>query len=315
MKPGTWAELKTENVVEAHRARGNCGAIFGYNEGAAWDPRSRQWFYVGGDHNDPARFVTFAADRNAWTVRPQPDWLGKTATHGYDHNAIDPARGLLYYRPFNNRTVYRYDIAADKWTNLPKLDTPEYLACCVGLAWFPELDGLVWANGGGGKGHVFLFREPTQKWGLLAKDLPMGPYHNFAEYSPVHRSVIFGGGNGSRDLYKLTADGTVTAMKKAPIGLGTMQSIVTLDPVSGDFLVFGKDGSFHAYDVTTDRWKRQEGKVPIFEPTRVRDNKVWHVTAAPVCTYGVTMFVKYFHADPPRAWVYLYKHSDARSDR
>src|SRR5262245_31505984 len=119
----------------------------------------------------------------------------------------------------------------------------------------------------------------------------MGPYHNFAEYSPVHKVILFGGGNGSSDLYKLDAAGKVTALKKAPIGLGTMQSIVTLDPVSGDFLIFGKGGSFYVYDVTSDAWKRQGGKVPIFEPTRVADNKVWHVTATPVSTYGVTMFV------------------------
>src|SRR5262245_12182069 len=75
MKPGTWAELSTANLVEAHRAKGNSGAIFGYNEGAVWDPRSRQWLYVGGDHNDPARFVTYSADRNSWIVMPQPDWL------------------------------------------------------------------------------------------------------------------------------------------------------------------------------------------------------------------------------------------------
>ena len=37
MKRGEWAELKTENLVAAHRARGASGAIFGYNEGAAWD--------------------------------------------------------------------------------------------------------------------------------------------------------------------------------------------------------------------------------------------------------------------------------------
>jgi hypothetical protein len=314
MKPGTWAELKTEKLLETHKAKGNSGAIFGYNEGAAWDPTSRQWLYVGGDHNDPARFVTYSADTNTWKVMPQPEWLGKSATHGYDHNAIDPARGMFYYRPFNNRNVYRYDIANDRWTTLPKLDTGEYLACCVGLAWFPELDGLVWANGGGGKGHVFLFSEKTQKWTMLAKDLPMGVYHNFAEYSPVHKVVIFGGGNGSSDLYELDAAGKVTALKRAPIGIGTMQSIVTVDPVSGDFLVFGKNGSFHVYDAVKDEWRQQEGKVPIFEPTRVRDNKVWHTTATPVSTYGVTMFVKYYHADPPRAWVYLYKHAETTPD-
>ena len=77
----------------------------------------------------------------------------------------------------------------------------------------------------------------------------MGVYHNIAEYSPVHKMVLFGGGNGSSDLYKLDAKGKVTTLKKTPIGVGTMQSIVTLDPVSGDFLVFGKNGSFYVYDV------------------------------------------------------------------
>ncbi len=143
----------------------------------------------------------------------------------------------------------------------------------------------------------------------------MGPYHNFAEHSPVHKVVIFGGGNGSSDLYKLDAEGKVTTLKKAPIGIGTMQSIVTVDPVSGDFLVFGKNGSFHVYDVAKDAWKEQEGKVPIFEPSRVKDNKVWHVAATPVSTYGVTMFVKYYHADPAQAWVYLYKHSEAKPEK
>jgi hypothetical protein len=45
---------------------------------------------------------------------------------------------------------------------LPRLDPPEYLACCRRRV-FPELDGLVIANGGGGKGSVYLFREKTEK--------------------------------------------------------------------------------------------------------------------------------------------------------
>jgi hypothetical protein len=99
------------------------------------------------------------------------------------------------------------------------------------------------------------------------------------------------------------------AWSRRSIGLGTMQSIVTLDPVSGDFLVFGKRGEFYAYDVVGDTWKLQPGEAPIFAPTRVADNKIWHVTAVPVSTCGVTLFVKYYQADAPRAWVYLYKHS------
>src|SRR5262245_21877731 len=257
LKPGEWAELKTENIVPTLQAKGNSGAIFGYNEGAVWDPASRQIFYMGGDHNDPARFVAYAADKNRWRILPQPEWLGKTATHGYDHNALDPARGVFYYRAFSSKggVVHRYDIKAEKWSELLPIDTDEYLACCVGLAWFPERKSLVFASGGGGKGEVFAFSEPDQKWSTLAKDLPMGVYHNFAEYSPVHKVVLLGGGNGSRDLYKLDAAGKVTTQKQAPIGVGTMQTIVTADPVSGDFLVFGKAGVFYVYDVVRDEWK------------------------------------------------------------
>ncbi len=312
MKAGEWAELKTVNLIETLRAKGASGAIFGYNEDATWDPKTRQFYYVGGDHNDIVRFVTYADDTNAWTILPQPAWVGKGTSHGYSHHGLDVQRGLLYYFPFGNRarTIHRYDITKDAWSTLPKLDPPEYLACCVGVEYFPELDGLVVANGGGGKGSVYLFQEKTQKWTTLARDLPMGIYHNTAQYSPTHKVILFGGGNGSSDLYKLDAAGKVTTLKKTPIGIGVMQSILTLDPVSGDFLLFGKNGSFHVYDLAADTWNQQDStRVPIFTPSRVKDNKVWHLTATPVSTYGVTLFVKYFHADPPRAWVYLYKHS------
>jgi hypothetical protein len=59
------------------------------------------------------------------------------------------------------------------------------------------------------------------------------------EYNPVHRVMIWGGGN-----------------------------IVTVDPVSGDYLVFGSDGSFYAYDVNADRWTLRPGPVPFASPTR-----------------------------------------------
>lgn len=35
--------------------------------------------------------------------------------------------------------------------------------------------------------------------------------------------------------------------------------------------------------------------------------------ACSVSDYCVTMFVKYNAADPPRAWVYLHKHSEPKS--
>ncbi len=312
MRPGTWAELKTEGIVEALRADGASGAIFGYSEDGAWDPETRRFLYLGGDHNGTPRLVSYSADDNRWRTLPQPAWIGRSTMHGYDHNAIDPAARVFYHFPFGNkaRTVRRFDLAREEWGALPLLDPPEYVACAVGVEYFPELGALVVANGGGGKGSVHAFDVKSASWKTLAGGLPMGVYHNFAEYNPVHKLVILGGGNGSRDLYRLDRDGTVTTLKPAPVGVGVMQTLFTVDPTSGDYLVFGKGGTFHVYDALKDEWSAREGDVPIFAPVRTKDNKVWHTNAVPVGPYGVVMFVKYYHRDPdPQAWVYLYKHA------
>ena len=312
MKPGSWAELKTSGIVEALRATGASGAIFGYSEDGAWDPETRRFLYLGGDHNGIPRFVAYSADENRWKTLPQPAWIGNGTKHGYDHNAIDPGSRTFYHFPFGNkaRTVQKYDLARGEWSALPLLDPPEYVACAVGVEYFPELGSLVVANGGGGKGSVHAFDVKAGSWKTLAGNLPMGVYHNFAEYNPVHKVMILGGGNDSSDLYRLDRDGKVTTLKKAPIGLGVMQTIVTVDPPNGDYLVFGKKGVFYVYDVLKDEWREQTGDIPIFAPVRTKDNKVWHTNATPVSTYGVTMFVKYYHRDPdPQAWVYLYKHA------
>jgi hypothetical protein len=313
MPPGTWTELATSNQVQALQANGASGAIFGYSEDGAWDPGSQQWLYLGGDHayvtqgGDPPRFVRYSAATNAWQILPQPDWIGDQPMHGYDHNAINPAAGDLYHYQFGG-TVYRYRIPTQTWSELPALPGPIYRSCCTGVEYFPELGGLFVANLQGES--ALLFKESTQQWEVLSDELPAHGYHTFAEYNPVHKLMFFGGGNdpGSRQIFKLDAAGQITPLQDAPIGLGINQSIVTVDPVSGDYLVFGEDGEFYAYDILTDTWQAQSGPVPIFEPVR-GTSKVWHTNATPVGTHGVVMFVKFYFGDPSRAWVYLYKHA------
>src|SRR6185503_17496659 len=198
MAPGTWAELKTRNIVETLGSDGVSGAIFGYSEGGAWDPATRQWLYIGGDHNGIAEFVSYSANTNTWKRYPRPSWIGTTkglhTMHGYDHNTINPETGDFYHRSFAG-SVHKYSIAKGTWSTLPPVATDDYMACAVGLAYFPELHGLIFANGAGGKGGVYLFSDKDQKWSTLGSKLPMGIYHNFAEYNPVHKVVIFGGGN------------------------------------------------------------------------------------------------------------------------
>src|SRR5262245_66171903 len=74
MKPGTWAELKTNGIVDALKATGASGAVFGSSEGGARDPVSRRFLYVGGDHNGVARFVAYSDATITTATSPRPGW-------------------------------------------------------------------------------------------------------------------------------------------------------------------------------------------------------------------------------------------------
>src|SRR2546422_3646541 len=140
--------------------------------------------------------------------------------------------------------------------------------------------------------------DSTNQWVRVgqAASYQMGGYHNFAEYNPVHKVLVFGGGNDvnprdGRKIWKLNASGQVTALKDAPADLGTTHSIFTVDPVSGKYLVFTESQQFYAFDVVTDTWALQASgsAVPIW--TSQYGNPVMEVVGGPIDTYGVNVFV------------------------
>lgn len=333
MNAGEWRELATGNL-EPTLAQTTCGAtgsIFPFSEDAVWDPASHRVYFIGSDHiyigNCPGmigqRFISYSEAENNWSALPNPPWFAPTVAHGYDHSAIDVARGIYYHFPYgeSDRTVHRYDITDEKW--LPDTPTAPTRACCTGVEYFPEFvgadssapaGGLVFA----GDGNVWAHRTSANQWtGALSDSrLNFGEYHTVAEYNPVHKVVIFGGGEvyslaqAFNTLFKLAPDGTVTALNNAPFTLRVNLSIVTVDPVSGDYLVFGPNGEFYVFDVIANKWTQKTGS-PLFAAP-LRNGIVTTVdltVAAPISTYGVVMFIKHIPGNAAQTKVYLYKHS------
>jgi chitodextrinase len=188
---------------------------------------------------------------------------------------------------------------------LPPVPFGDYIATDIGSAYFPELKGYILANGAGGSGFLYLFNTVTQQWEKLASNLPMGAYHNFAEYNPVHKVVVFGGGQGNRAVYKADASKAVVRMKDAPLGLGLQTALFTVDPVSGDFLVFDQNRNFYKYNVLADTWTSLGGgSLPIW--TTAYGNSVNGMAAASIPTYGVNLFVS---CDQSNCRVNVYKHA------
>jgi hypothetical protein len=294
--PGQWVQLPTTGFNDALLKDGDYN-LFQYTEDIIWDPVSKQLLFVGGGHGSNAAFISYGEVSNAWQTRSLPgSYWSTNFSHAYDHSTIIPSLGRFYHRqPGGGDRLEIYDIGSNTWTRSAPL--PNGQQCCGAVEWFPELGRIVYVDGDYG---VFAYDPATNQWSTLSNTLSsMGPYHVFAEYSPVHKVLLFGGGNGSSAIFRMNASGQITRISPdAPGEMGTTHSIVTLDPNSGNFLVFYSSSNWYEYNPTTNEFRRMSGTAPF--------GAVFDTVATPVSTFGVTLFAKY---NGNSSSVYLYRHS------
>jgi len=315
MPPGTWAELSTLNIA-AVLARGNSGgSVLPYSMSAAWDGARRQLHFTGADHGwGVNNHVTYDAPSNRWMDQ------GATPTsvsHGYDHTTIDPATGTLYLREYGSSRIFSRP-AGSSWSARTAWTASRYVTVAIGIDWW---QGRLRGSGAGGsllvyncgapQGQLLAWNPATGKW--FADITGFGgrsTYHCFIEYSPPHAVAIFGGGNenGTR-LWRLDADRTITALPEAPVEVGIQRANVTVDPVTGHFLVLG-GGQLREYDPRAGgTWALQAGaRTPppgVGNPARP---DLHGVISAPLANYGVVLYVT---CRARTCGAHLYKHAAA----
>jgi len=327
MSPGTWAELNTEGFDEGtllfttDDQPGNTTygrRIIDYAESAAWDPVSRQFFFVGGPHAYGWKFIIYKEETNTWREGPLPfdcqNYGFKSgkgcAGHGFDLNTINVAKGEFVWRYRKLAPeVMKFDISNETWSRFPMppsniLSTWDAVNNQYGaLEWFPERNGFFSVVGT----RMFFYTESTDTWEKLS-GVSLGNYHNFAEYSPVHKVMLFGGGNSgvpqNQELYKMDVDGSITKLNDAPGGAkiritadssSSNGTLIKSDPVSGKYIVLTINKKLYEYDVVSDIWK-QLSDPPITS----------HAIATAIPEHGVIMYVS---GDV----IYLYKHEDCSS--
>ena len=313
MQPGEWRAVPTIGFNDdlLFSPRDTTHHALGWTEDMVWDPVTQQILYIGGGHEADTMFLVYSAASNTWRrITPlAPGWVrtgpGGLTDHAYDHNAIAPSVRRFYHRQFFSSYIDIYNIDTGAWSRSQEM--PNYAQCCGALEYFPEMGGLVYLDG---SGALYLMDVNTGSWRTLAGSFRIGPYHNFAEYSPVAKVLLFGGGHDevvfSRDLYRMDASGTITRMNDAPIPLGVNLSVVTVDPNSGRFLIFGNDGSFYEYDALSDTWRQQTVSPPFMADGGVYNKGIYGAMVAPVPNYNVIAVAKY---NEKKSKLYLYKHS------
>ncbi|NND65616.1 MAG: hypothetical protein HKM24_06595 [Gammaproteobacteria bacterium] len=300
-------------------------SVIAWSNKALWDPVRKQVDFFGSGHRGGTHHIRYNASTDTWTELfyvPHVTDGSIPFGHGYDQNAINPATGDMYFRPYNQLTVRKHDknleqmpyVYDDQWENIPvppDMPDPGAKQVASSLEYFPEMGGLIYTDGHPRAGVRF-YNEATDQWSELApgEQVPMGPYQNMSKYSPVHKVIMFGGGNGSTDLYLLDETGTVTNISgdidnpEVIIGGHSADARLTSDPISGDFLAFAANGNIYQYNIADDNWTNV-GTHPIAEYSN--DGAPWFV-AVPIEEYGVIMFLAWNYDNSKMV---LYKHAAA----
>lgn len=309
MKPGSWAELKTEMpkelwsspLVDGGRNQGGAGGlhIAGWTDDAHWDSRTGQFLYMG--LRQTRQFIAYSEEKNAWRVieldRKSDNPVFQTAYgHIYGTNAFDHERSRFYhlYRDFKDLKggISYFDIPTEKWTKLPPCPKNSGGMC---IEYFDALDGLAVL----GK-QTWFFSNQRQKWEDLGSS-PVDGYHSLFRHNPFRQEVLLAGGNNNRRVVaRLSKEGKIERLKDAPVDLGVRADRVTIDPVSGRYLIMcdrEEGAGFQCFEFDSDM--NEYHQVEAGGPQWPFGRYAMPVVAF-IPEYGVTMWAEHK--------VYLYKH-------
>jgi hypothetical protein len=336
LAPGHYATLNTNLTLSLMKAS-NGAPFVDWSDSGGWDQVSRKFRFLGksagtvGQNNVDYKFLEYDENSNSWTFGDLPidpvtgNTLGGNG-HGYDGNTADPVTGAHFFRPYGRATIFKWSGGA--WTALA--DMPSFQSIVAGLA--KSSSGLLYSEI---TRDIYLPNGSNTWVSVTSSSCQIGDYHSFAEYNPKYGLFLVGGGNNKEKVICkvaiVNAAPVRTKLNDAPINLGvgeaqsgtdldSQHSNVTVDPVSGQFIVYKKVGvnpnngtldlgAFWTYDIQADSWAKIGNSGDGNMPPLPTGSNVFTI-AAPINTYGVIMYVTYGST----ANVYIYKHTPSTPD-
>jgi hypothetical protein len=256
------------------------------------------------------QFIAYSEEQNAWRVieldRKSDNPCFQTQFgHVYGSNGFDPERGRFYHRynDYKNETkgldltggISYFDTTTEKWTKLPPVP-PGSTFTGMAIEYFSAVDGLAIL----GK-QAWLFNSARQQWENLGPS-PVDGYHSLFRHNPYRQEMLMAGGNNNRRVVaRLTKEGKIERLRDAPVDLGVRSDKITVDPVSGRYLILAfrneaKGPQGIEFDSARDEYRPVEvlGRQWPF-------GRYAMPVVAFIPEYGVTMWAE--------QQVYLYKHN------
>jgi hypothetical protein len=332
IKPGTFALLNEVGDDSGYRSsltddlqtNGVHHSFFAFAQKAVYDPIADQVLFSGAPNgSSPNALVRYDVATNKWTAVPVSGaWPTGCA---YDTNAINPTRREMYVSSMlRSHTLRRMNLDTGKWSSMAQPDSIGFTSPEASAEYFTERDELLWLQ----NKRLGVWNPASNKWTATPAALTgLGWRSAIARYNPVSHCVLIIGGadltvnptDFSHAVYRYDKNGVTVRLKDSPpsIKIYINRALVTVDPVSGDFLflqaVLGSSIDdftgrieFWKYSIDNDVWTQLDESAIPAPAGWWADQHLFGVVAAPISRYGLIMFMS---GAGPNSKVYLYKHA------
>lgn len=326
MKQGEWAELRTKGYTDDLLRDTRDGVkpvhwIYQYTNAICWHRPTQELYFMGAGHSSRGKFVCYVAQTNTWErLDPPQHYLnGKERSgisHSYENSSFDEKRGLFLRQSHMAAEIECFDIAGKKW--IAPIPGPSRGGHRSATCFFPELDTLVRFENSGAMTKLLKLSARSATW----QELPGAPKEGygaarsspFIEYNPKHAFMLFGGGHGTKKTFALDKDGRVMQRAEPPVEISsTHANVLTVDPVSGEMLLFAQEGSkspglkkAYVYDPAADAWRAWA------LPPWLKDGSPSGCVATPLADHGVVLFALH---KPNRVWLYRHAPGARRAEQ
>ena len=307
MSKGEWRELATTGLTKELLETQSTAidSIMQWGAKAAWEPQSQMFLFAGAPHGGARKMIRYKAVEDKWELGPIAPGQG---AHSYYYSATQTEGGRWYrylseYDGGSAGVIGVYDPQSSSWSVLPgKVSRGGVGPKFGGFAYFPERNGFLMVAGWRGG---YWYDKASSTWTSI--DYQNDDIHDFALYNPVHKVVMFGGGgtgdNFNMNFWIMEADGSIKGPYTSPQLIRTSKGHITVDPVTGKYLVIFDGRQMFEYDVPTNSWARIPDPPSEFAQSHDANGR-W--VAAPINTHGVVMYLMY----RPRPTVFLYRHGE-----
>jgi len=318
MSPGEWKLLdapipKGYFITESTTSQPPASQSLAQIDTGYWDPPSKRVYFIGAGHGMIPLFAQYDEATNSWLSGSLEGFGGHT--HGYDHNALDIVNRKLFRAKYNSTRSFIYDLDTQAWSENFNPTLPKYLGIINAFEYFPEVNGLLLLDYRQEK--VRMLKHGSTQWETILENTGINGYQSMMEYNPVHHIMYLGGGYNDgtgaytlKNLFVLDKDFNLKEVASSPRGFvlsysNDKGSTNTVDPVTGNLLIFANDGNLYEYHYDKNVWSTKpanyppimaEGRYPALASVSIR-----------IDTYGVIMIIKTRGESLSEAW--LYKHS------